>query len=92
MIPSHIFGMSSKMGLSRDIRDLAMERDVLRDPYEPPLKSNLGMPVNIRTQGRIGNYHQTGILTRKDSNNNSIILPLMGREVNSGEINGIIIQ
>ena len=84
MFPLNAFGISSNIGLSRDIRDLSQERDRFRDPFSPPLTNNLGMPVNIRTQRGGGNYQQMGILTKKGANNDSIILPLMGREVNSG--------
>ena len=78
------FGISSNIGVSTDIRDLSQERDRFNDPYSPPLTNNLGMPVNIRTQRGGGNYQQMGILTKKSPNNDSTILPLMGREVNSG--------
>jgi len=84
MMPVGNFGISSRIGLSRDIRGMGENRDVLGNPYEPPLKTNMGMPVNIRTQGRVGNYQQMGILTRKGNSGESIIIPLMGRELNTG--------
>lgn len=83
VVPTGNFGISSRMGLSRDVRDMRQDRDVLGDPYEPPLKTNLGVPVNVRTQGRVGNYQQTGILTKKSNTGDSTILPLMGRELNA---------
>jgi len=41
-----------------------------------------GIPVNIETRGLSQSYSQIGILTR--SNNNELILPLMGRRLMSG--------
>jgi hypothetical protein len=72
-------------------------RDPLNDIYAPPLKDNgyyhstdtidiRGMPpipVNIQTRGLNANYQQVGILTR-NSTNDDMILPLMGRKVMSG--------
>ena len=62
-------------------------RDVLRDPYAPPLKDSRvfstnssdprGVPINVPTQGHDSEYRQVGILTR--NNGGETILPLMGR-------------
>jgi hypothetical protein len=41
------------------------------------------IPVNIQTRGLNANYQQVGILTR-NSTNDDMILPLMGRKVMSG--------
>jgi hypothetical protein len=46
--------------------------DVLRDPYEPPLRNS--MAINIPTQSINASYRQVGILT-----NGNNIIPLMGR-------------
>lgn len=46
------------------------QRDVLRNPYDPPLR----MPINVPTQSIDASYRQVGILT-----NGNHILPLMGR-------------
>ena len=51
--------------------------DVLRDPYDPPLRDSrvhTGVPINIPTQSVDTTYRQVGILTNGDR-----ILPLMGR-------------
>ena len=59
--------------------------DVLHDPYAPPLKTNsylrhnIGIPVNVPTQGPIPDYQQIGILTRQSGR--ETILPLFGRPV-----------
>lgn len=65
-------------------------RDVLRDPYAPPLRDTRvfpknssdprgvpGIPINVATQSFDTSYRQVGILTRK--NGGETILPLMGR-------------
>ena len=62
-------------------------RDVLRDPYAPPLRDTRvfptnssdprGIPINVSTQGHDSEYRQVGIITR--NNGDETILPLMGR-------------
>jgi hypothetical protein len=47
------------------------------DPYNPPLKQNQFIPINIKTQSYNKPYTQNGILTRLS--NNEQILPLFGR-------------
>mgnify|MGYP003982403395 CR=1 FL=1 len=66
-----------------------IEKDVLMNPYTPPLKDDSympgnsgdprGIPINISTQGASRNtpYRQVGILTR--TNGPETILSLMGR-------------
>lgn len=72
--------------------DLATNSSNLTNPYNAPLKNNTlfmppsidvrGLiPINISTQGRMSNYEQVGILTRKNSGNNETILPLMGSKL-----------
>ena len=62
--------------------------DVLLNPYQAPLRddrifsnfnvnSNIGIPINIKTQGYDTSYRQIGILTRISGS--EMILPLMGR-------------
>jgi hypothetical protein len=65
-----------------------IDKDVLLDPYEGPLRDdklfpNLNIyssrqPINIATQSFDTSYRQIGILTRLD-NTKPNILPLMGR-------------
>ncbi len=59
-------------------------KDILLNPYAPPLKNenyvlnrgdSNGIPININTQGCDSEYRQTGILTRM--NGSDTILPLM---------------
>ena len=54
----------------RDELDRSRATDVLRDPYDPPLRT----PINVPTQSIDASYRQVGILTNGDH-----ILPLMGR-------------
>ena len=63
----------------------AARGDPLSNPYVPPIRcdsgsSDLGVPINIPTQGYNPQYAQVGILTR---NKGGDILPLMGRRVNT---------
>jgi hypothetical protein len=51
----------------------------LADPYNPPLKPILNIPINQRTQGGESSYGQVGILTR--INGPETILPLMGKSL-----------
>lgn len=62
------------------------KRDVLLNPYTPPLKEDIiyngysnGVPINIKTQAVNLEYKQIGILTRV--NGDETILPLMGRQL-----------
>lgn len=50
--------------------DESRSADVLRNPYDPPLR----VPINVPTQSIDTSYRQVGILTNGDH-----ILPLMGR-------------
>ena len=64
-------------------------RDVLMNPYSPPLKLDRfmppmistidprGVPINVKTRGFDDAYRQVGLLTR--INGRETILPLMGR-------------
>lgn len=62
-------------------------RDVLLNPYTPPIKQNQyidhnhntnnRMPINVKTQSGNNEYKQIGILTRV--NGVETVLPLMGR-------------
>ena len=64
-------------------------RDILMNPYSPPLKLDRymppmfspidprGVPINVRTRGYLDAYRQVGLLTRL--NGKETILPLMGR-------------
>jgi len=69
----------------KQVPSLWNRSDVLQDPYAPPLKVNAylrpsgGVPVNVPTQGPIGDYQQVGILTRQSGR--ETILPLFGRAV-----------
>ena len=64
-------------------------KDVLRDPYEPPLSDDSPMtfpplrrvPINISTNpGAVdASYRQVGILTPYHSKDKNRIIPLMGR-------------
>ena len=67
-------------------------KDVLMNPYSPPLKRNQyfpsgggdprgGVPINIKTRGYDTAYSQVGILTRV--NGKETILPLMGRALHT---------
>lgn len=66
-------------------------RDVLLNPYMPPLKNDgwfppdggdpRGVPINIRTRGYDMTYRQVGLLTRV--NGPETILPLMGRPLHT---------
>jgi|UniRef100_A0A6C0EN43 hypothetical protein len=68
-------------------------RDVLMNPYSPPLKLDRfmppvrtaidprGVPINVRTQGFDDAYRQVGLLTRL--NGKETILPLMGRPLHT---------
>ena len=68
-------------------------RDVLMNPYSPPLKLDRfmppvmtgadprGVPINVRTRGYDDAYRQAGILTRL--NGKETILPLMGRPLHT---------
>ena len=66
--------------------------DVLRNPYDAPLKNNGffmppsidvrgAIPINVSTQGPQSSYEQVGILTRKNTGNDETILPLMGSKL-----------
>jgi hypothetical protein len=62
------------------------QESVLLNPFMPPVRPNqylqqddLGVPVNIATQGENTSYKQIGILTRL--NGAEMILPLMGRSL-----------
>ena len=73
------------IGLSMD------PRDVLRNPYLPPLRNNnyfpsdssdpRGIPINVPTRGFRSEWKQKGILTR--TNGEETILPLMARPLYS---------
>ena len=68
-------------------------RDILLNPYAPPLKLDRffppafttidprGVPINIRTRGYNDAYRQVGLLTRL--NGKETILPLMGRPLHT---------
>jgi hypothetical protein len=67
-------------------------RDVLMNPYSPPLKLDRfmppvktidprGVPINVRTRGFDDAYRQVGLLTRL--NGKETILPLMGRPLHT---------
>ena len=68
-------------------------RDVLMNPYSPPLKLDRfmppmistidprGIPINVRTRGFDDAYRQVGLLTRV--NGKETILPLMGRPLHT---------
>lgn len=58
-------------------------QDQFNNPFNPPTQ-NVGIPVNMRTQGEPSNYQQIGILTRTNNSTNDLILPLMGRRIMSG--------
>lgn len=65
-----------------------VENDVLMNPYTAParderintrdIRGNVGIPINVKTQGVDADYRQVGILTRKNGGD-EMILPLMGR-------------
>ena len=55
----------------------------LENLYNPPLKQEGGVPINIQTRGPEQNYSQMGILTRENSSDD-LILPLMGRRSSTG--------
>lgn len=68
---------------------------IFTDPYVPPMNRSqlgipppvhMGVPVNIPTRGPYVSepFTQLGILTREDGGGSSLILPLMGRSVDSG--------
>ena len=71
----------------RNMMNFGMTRDILSNPYAPPLRDGnvhppnmgdpRGLPFNIPTQSVNTNYRQVGILTRE--NGDETILPLMGR-------------
>ncbi len=68
-------------------------RDVLMNPYSPPLKLDRfmppmistidprGVPINVKTRGFDDAYRQVGLLTR--INGRETILPLMGRPLHT---------
>ena len=68
-------------------------RDVLLNPYSPPLKLDRfmppflsmvdprGVPINVKTRGFNDAYRQVGLLTRL--NGRETILPLMGRPLHT---------
>jgi hypothetical protein len=67
-------------------------RDVLMNPYSPPLKMDRfmppispidprGMPINVRTRGFDDAYRQVGLLTR--INGRETLLALMGRPLHT---------
>ncbi len=96
---NYIFSKKKSIHSSNDSPNIILEtsihpqnrisqiRDLIRDPYEPPLRDERiyvnnsldprGMPINIPTQSFDTTYRQVGILTRE--NGNETILPLMGR-------------
>jgi hypothetical protein len=43
-----------------------------------------GIPINIETRGTTMDYSQVGILTKKTDNDSPLILPLMGRQSQTG--------
>ena len=59
--------------------NIQLRNNDLADPYNPPLKPVINMPINQRTQGTQSNYGQVGILTR--INGSETLLPLMGRSL-----------
>ena len=66
-------------------------KDVLLNPYMPPLKNDgwfppdggdpRGIPINVPTRGYDMSYRQVGLLTRV--NGQETILPLMGRPLHT---------
>ena len=66
-------------------------RDVLMNPYSPPLKLDRfmppttfdprGVPINVKTHGFDDAYRQVGLLTRV--NGRETMLPLMGRPLHT---------
>ena len=80
------------------ITSLSTRNNPFTDPYSPPLKSDgipiigdlrgnipLHAPINIETRGLNTGYQQVGILTRSSrSNDDNMILPLMGRRNMAG--------
>jgi hypothetical protein len=80
------------------INGVSTRNDIFNDPYSPPLKTDgvyfrrdsgdvRGIPVNIQTHGTGMNYQQVGILTKSNSpnsQNNQLIMPLMGRKLMTG--------
>lgn len=67
-------------------------RDILMNPYSPPLKMDRymppispidprGMPINVKTRGFDDAYRQIGLLTRM--NGRETILALMGRPLHT---------
>ena len=68
-------------------------RDILMNPYSPPIKLDRymppmyspidprGVPINVRTRGYLDAYRQVGLLTRL--NGKETILPLMGRPLHT---------
>jgi hypothetical protein len=80
------------------INGISTRNDIFNDPYSPPLKTDgvyfrrdsgdvRGIPVNIQTHGTGMNYQQVGILTKsnsQNSQNNQLIMPLMGRKLMTG--------
>jgi hypothetical protein len=49
-----------------------------------PFLVNGGIPINIETRGTTMQYSQVGILTKSGTNSEPLILPLMGRQSQSG--------
>jgi hypothetical protein len=80
------------------INGVSTRNDIINDPYSPPLKTDgvyfrrdsgdvRGIPVNIQTHGTNMSYQQVGILTKSNSpnsQNNQLIMPLMGRKLMTG--------
>ena len=68
-----------------------VQKDVLMNPYAPPLKDERvimtndvrgGIPININTRAVDTNYRQVGLLKRM--NGQEMLLPLMGRPLYVG--------
>lgn len=77
------------------LSSVATHPDVLADPYVPPLKMDMDMylppitgdirgvvPINVKTRGFDSRFQQVGILTRQNGGDD-LILPLMGRRIDS---------
>jgi hypothetical protein len=60
-----------------------IRRDVLLDPYIPPLKDERYSGIRLNASTINTNYRQVGILTPLNGSENKI-LPLMGRPLNLG--------
>jgi hypothetical protein len=85
---------------SMGLASMATRNNPFTDPYAPPLKSDgiyyppdfgdlrglpVKVPINIESRGLNTGYQQVGILTRSNrSNDDNMILPLMGRRNMAG--------